>query len=614
MIDMRGTRSVAIGLATAMLLGQQSALASVSVPQRSLRYLGGRQVWVPLCSRRGINGSAAWFDSTSTAVMDQQACISPSWGTITGLKLVFAAFDMPQQGEVDRPVTATGTAAIFVPSLNSTIVTGGASVASGSTTLNAFSGTCLGANGISLGQLVSSSGGAIAGNTYVSGVANSFTAGSGNTPGNTLVTINAGTIAATASGQPFTFAGLFVPVKFGGKRSFTIEPGHDVVTSDAAAVEVAPSTWFTVRTSAAMSGAGMQLMDLPYTSRLTVTGAGSSFQEFDNRGTVPNDQTMNPSALSNSGGGYWGPVAVLAQVTASAGQAVPGAALILGDSIAAGTGDVPDSLGLEGYIQRSLENAVPFVSAARGSTTAFGLLAHGDGQYALSIDTGITDVLLELGRNDIEQFGITAPQLETTVRAIATRYISAGKRVACFTIPPSTYSNDGWTSPGNQGFPAAVLATGAASTAAGSTQISMASVANIIVGDEVGLNLSGAGAVAAGSTVAAVNAATSVITITQATTAAISAGAKLYFGAPTQSGSPVELQRTAYNAFLRGSSAALGCTGLIDIDAVVSDPVNLGKWRSDLGQGTADGVHPSAALHQAAVNAGLITPGMFSLP
>ena len=92
-----------------------AAYASTTVPQRNLRWLGGRQVWVPLCSRRGINGSAPYFDSTNTAIMDQEACITPSWGTVTAVKLVFAAFDMPQQGEIDRAVTATGTAAIFAP-------------------------------------------------------------------------------------------------------------------------------------------------------------------------------------------------------------------------------------------------------------------------------------------------------------------------------------------------------------------------------------------------------------------------------------------------------------------------------------------------------------------
>ena len=151
-----------------------------------------------------------------------------------------------------------------------------------------------------------------------------------------------------------------------------------------------------------------------------------------------NDLTMSPASLSNTGGGYWGPVAVLAQVTVSPGQVVPGTALVLGDSIAAGTGDLPDALGLEGYIQRSLENNVPFVTAARGSTTAYGLLAHGDGQYALSIDTGITDVLLELGRNDIEQFSLSAASVETTLQAVAARYVLAGKRVWCFSVPPTT--------------------------------------------------------------------------------------------------------------------------------------------------------------------------------
>ncbi len=597
-----------------LVVGAPAGRASVTTPQHDLRWLGGRQVWVPLCSRRGVNGSAAWFDNTNTAVMDQQACISPSWGTTTALKLVFAAFDMPQQGEVDRPVTATGTAAVFVPSSNSTTVTGGAGVSSGSTTLNAFSGTALGANGISLGQVVSSSGGGIASGSYVAGISNSFIAGSGNTPSTTSVTLNTGVTATTANGQPFTFTGLFTPVKFGGKRSLVIEPGHDVITSDPVAVEVPPSTWFLVRTAASFSGTGLQLMDMPYTARLTVSSGGSSFQEFDSRGTSLNDQTMNPSAISNTGGGYWGPVTLLGLVTVTPGQTAPGAALILGDSIAAGTGDLPDSLGLEGYIQRSFENGMPFVTVARGSTTAFGLVAHGDGQYAMSIDTGITDVLLELGRNDIEQFGLTAAQLEGYVRSIAARYASAGKRVWCFSVPPTTYSNDGWTTAANQVFPFAVNATGSAATASGATQIIMASVANLAVGQGVGLNLSTTGAIAAGSTVTAVNTSTSTITISTPTTGIVAAGAKLYFGTLTEAASPLEVQRTTYNAYMRSNWAGLGCSGLIDIDSIVADQTNIGKWRTDLGQASADGVHPSQALHQAAVNAGLITPAMFAAP
>ena len=529
---MRATRlpNTFLSLLACLCFAAQPASGSVTSPPRSLRWLQGRQIWVPLCSRRGVNGSAPWFDSTNTAIMDQQACISPSWGTVTALKLVFAAFDMPQQGEIDRPITATGTAAVFVPSLNTSTVTGGAGVGAGSLTLNSFPSGGLGANGISLGQVVSSSGGGIASGTYVAAVTNSFTAGSGNTPTTTTVTLNTGTTAATASGQAFTFTSMFVPVKFGGKRTYTVEPGHDVVTSDAISVQLAPSTWFMVRTAGSMSGAGLQLMDMPTTARLAISYGGGSYQEFDSRGTVVNDQTMNPSAQANSGGGYWGPVAVLAQVTVLPGQVAPGAALILGDSIAAGTGDVADALGLEGYIQRSLENAVPFVTAARGSTTAFALLAHGDGQYGLSIETGITDVLLESGRNDLELFAITAMQLEATIKSVASRYVTAGKRVWCFSIPPSTYSNDGWTTAANQSFPYTVNATASATVMSGATQIPMATVANIAVGQTVGQNLSGPGAIAAGSLVTAVNASTLTITVSLPTTGSILGGTKLYFG------------------------------------------------------------------------------------
>jgi hypothetical protein len=105
-----------------------------------------------------------------------------------------------------------------------------------------------------------------------------------------------------------------------------------------------------------------------------------------------------------------------------------------------------------------------------------------------------------------------------------------------------------------------------------------------------------------------------VITVSLPTTATIATGTKLYFGSAVQSNSPLEVQRVAYNGYLRGNWQGLGCSGLIDIDGALSDQANAGKWRTDLGQASVDGVHPSAALHQAAVNAGLITPAMLGVP
>jgi hypothetical protein len=528
--------------------------------------------------------------------MDQVACVSPAYGTVTAVKLVYAAFDMPQQGEVDRPVTATATASVYVPGVNNFLVFANGSVPSGSAVLN-FSSTALGANGISVGQVVSSAGGGIAANTYVTAVANSFAAGSGNAPTGTVVTLSNSTTATTAAGQPMNFAGAFVPAKFGGRRQFTVEPAHDVVTSDPVAVQLSPGTAFFVRSFATLSGTGLQLMDYPgTTSRLT--------GEFDSRGTTPLDQTMVPATLSNTGGGYWCPVAVLGLVSVPLGQVAPGAVLILGDSIAAGTGDNADALGLQGYIQRSLEGNIGFITAARGSTTGVSVSVHGDGQYALSVDAGITDVLLEDGRNDLLSFNVTDVQLESTIMQVAARYLTAGKRVWCFSVPPTTQSNDGWATLGNQSWTVAVANTGAGVTSAGATSVTMVSVANLAAGQAV----SGAG-VAAGTIIGGIAGTT--LNLSTPLSAALPAGMKLSFGSASAAASPAEMYRVSYNTYLRQHAAALGCTGLIDDDRVFADLAGSGKWRIDLGAASADGVHPAPALHQAAVSAGLITPAMF---
>jgi hypothetical protein len=627
-------------------------------------------VWVPICSRRGVNGSAAYFDATNTATMDQVGCYAPAWGTVSAIKLVYAAFDMSQAGEVDRPVAATVTASLFQPGGNTNTVGASAGSQTGATTLS-FSGTALGANAISVGQTITTAGsGYLASGTYVAGVSSAYTPGS-NAVGTTTVTLSTPTIGNTTANQLFTFAGSFAPVRFGGNRSVAIAPGHDVVTSDPSAAQIAAGALFFVRTAASFSGTGLQLMDYPGVGARIV----GNNNEFDSRSTSLNDQTMTPATLGNSGGGYWCPVMVLGLVTPNAGAAAPGAVLVLGDSIAAGTGDQADALGLQGYIQRSLENSVPFVTAARGSTLAFGLAGSGNGQYALSVDTGITDVLLEDGRNDIQQFGTAATALEALIKAIATRYVNAGKRVWCFTIPPTTISGDGFTTLANQSWIQTSYTAGAAASS-GSTSLTLSGISNVAVGQSVvmpppsqttslaspqgsttitlgsvsglytgqavygpgiaigsvisgisgqvvtlsaaasGLVPANAGltfgtSVAPGTTVTAVNNSSKTLTLSTPTIAAIAAGATIYTG--SQSINAAEAQRETYNSFLRiGSSrASLGCSGLVDDDSIMADRGGSFKWRVDLGAASVDGVHPNGVLHQAAINAGLIAPTMF---
>ncbi len=672
---MASVRRIAHALlfASAAALPANSTNASTVTPQKSLRSLSGRALWVPICSRRGVNGSAAYTDSVNTAIMDQVACTSPSWGSVTALKLVYAGFDLLQQGEEDRLISATLTASIFQPTSNQFAIASSSATTFPSSTLQ-FAGGSFNSNALSIGQQITGTG--IPGGDYVTGISRLI--GTSNSVTSVTITLSAPTTANTANGQSFTFAGQITPVAFGGVRSLMFSPRHDVATSDPVAVQVAAGGQFWIRTAASFSAPGIMLMDYPGTGSRVIANTvyGITYDEFDTRGTTLTDLTSAPTSGSNTGGGYWCPWYVLGLVTPGLGTSAPGAVLVLGDSIGAGTGDVADGLYLQGYIQRSLENNVPFITAARGSETAQMLAARGDGQYAATIDTGVTDVLVELGRNDIQQFSATAAMVEGYVTSIAARYGAAGKRVWCFSVPPTSYSTDGWTTLANQAFPATTQTTsGGASAGAGTITISspatapavgqtvevaptaqtvsvtaapgassltLASTSGVsvglavygpglalgttvssIAGSVIGLSRTTTGttsanvlvtfgtAVAPGTTITGFT--SNVITLSAPLAGAIASGTTLLTGTQSVAASGVETQREAYNAYLRTSAgrAALGCSGLIDVDSVFADPGGSGKWRVDLGPGSADGVHPAAALHQAVVNAGLINAGMF---
>jgi len=602
------SRLVAVMLGLVIGLGYaESGYASATTPQRSLRGLVGRPLWLPICSRRGVNGSASWYDNSNTAIMDQVMCYSPSWGTVTAIKLVYAAFDMPNQGEVDRPVTATiANASVFCPSCQSVGFTTSAAFTTGSTSL-ACSPSAYGCNGVSAGQYIKSS--YITGGTYVTSVVNAFQAGSGNTPVSTTINLSASPSSAGPSGTAMTAAGQIVPCRFGGRTGALIAPSHDVVTSDPTSIPLPPSTQFFVRTAATMSATGLQLADYPGTGT-RYTGTGLPYQnEFDSRGTTLSDHTMDPTNQGNTGGGYWGPVAVLGLVTPSGSAPPQGAALILGDSIATGTGDVADTLYLQGYIQRSFENNFPFVTAARGSTTAQEEAVAGAGQFALTADTGITDVLLELGRNDIQQFGASAASLEGSIQAISSRYAAAGKHVWCFSIPPTTLSTDGWTTLANQSWVetaysasasvptgstaitlagsgccsgvavgqtmavAAVNATiGTTAIAAGSTSLAMASATGLANGQSV----YGAG-IAAGTTITGVSGST--LTISKATTATIAANTTLNFGTAIAPGTTISAWNSSTSTATLSAATLAAIASGTTVNTGSATPNNAENYR-----------------------------------
>jgi hypothetical protein len=661
-----------LGLFFAALLASVPPAVAAPLPQPipTLRQLGGVPIWVPMCSRRGVTGSAATTESTNTALNDQQACIAPPWGKVAAVRLLYPAFDMPATGEVDRPISATISAAIFQPTLNLISVATSASALSGATQItlnpNGFGGT-----GITVGSQVVGTN--IPSADYITAI--SYAQGAANTLTSATVTLAAATTGTITSGQTISIYGLLTPVTFAGSRTITLSPRHGVLVSDPVPIQANPGAYFYVRTAANFTGPGIMLSDYPGTGTRIIqnTVGGILYGEFDSRSTSFTDYSMTPANLGWNGGGYWGPVAVLALINPT--TPLPGSVLVLGDSIATGTGDVADSQFLKGYIQRSLENTVPFITAARGGTTAQMLAVRGDGQYSLSIEGGITDVLMELGRNDIQQFGSTAASLEGWVSTIAGRYNSAGKRVWCFTIPPTTISNDGFTTQANQSWivtsnttngttssgssslvlnsvtgivngqsvaqPLAYQVTSAAAVA-GATSVVLTSVAGLTTGQYVygpgialgttisaintltlTLSLPTSGAVAAleqltfsagiapGTTVTNVNGGTKTLTLSTPTIASIASGATIYTGSSAFNTN--ETNRQTYNSYLRNATnrASLGCYGLVDVDAYMADLGGSYKWRTDLGAASVDGVHPQTNLHQAVVNAGILNASMF---
>ena len=611
---MLSRRGLMLSAASLGLLGAEAHAAPPPSPSRTRQQLGARQALVPIGFRgRGANGSAAYFDATSTTSMDQTAWWTPPVGQVTAIQLVYAAFDMPQSGEVDRQVTASLTAALSFPTTPAITVNSNAAQASGAG-VETFQATLLGVNGITQGAAVTSSGGGIAAGTYVASAPLASAAGAGNNPVTTTVNLSAPTTAATVGGQPYTFTGSIVPVTWGGARTLTLSPKHGDYRSDFIACSPAPGSQFLVRNFASFSAPGLQLMDYPGVQ----SGAATRLTgEFSARSTSGTDQTLNPSIISNTGGGYFCPVAVLALVTMPAGASAPGAALILGDSIDAGTGDNSDGVyGCMGYMQRSLAaKGITFISVARGSTTAFAASVQERGQAGLAVDSGVSDVFLGFDRNDIQIGRLPASSVLNALATDAAPFLAGGKRVWARTVPPTTYSNDGFLSAANQGFPIATASTTATATAAGSTSLTLAAApaSGVAVGQLVCPSGSGTGTIAAGTTISAI--AGSVLTIAPGLTLALPASAPLYIGTSTggtASPSPVEVQRLALNASLRGSYAAQGFAGLVDLDAIAADA--SGRWvvpsvSGAATAGTIDGVHPSPAVHQAAVAAGIVPVG-----
>lgn len=589
-------------LALPAILAATPSMAGSNAPppiQPTPVSVGAQPRWVPVCGRGRPIGSGN-YDSTDTYIFDVTACWTPATGGVRALKLSYMGDDISNNGIVDRTVTFTGTASISLPSVQFSAVVNAATPA-GASTIPVQIAMASPGNALSVGDGVAATG--IPANSWIASIIPTYAANNLTGYGFTF-TNQAGvttTTAALTAGQILTITGRNYAATFGSGRTATIPPSDHFVDSDPIGIALAPLTEFFVRGSWQASATGFLVGDYPSPSAGSTRLAGEGSQRA---ATALPDHTFDQAVPSNSGGGYFSPWTVLGEVSAPTPSI-----LIVGDSIAAGTGDAADPYGRMGYIERSLGNAVPWASIARGSTTAIQLLDRPQLLQQAAAEIGATDVLLEYNRNDLNASGnpLSAAATEANLLALAQPLEAAGIRVWAFTCPPTTASQDGWTTPAGQ-FLVQQQTTTTAALAAGGTSMTLTSASGIQNGEFAALS-TGASVFPAGTTVAVSG---STVTFSNPATAVVPSGATLVFGARTvASNTPLELQREQYNSFMRINWKTQGYAGLIDMDAQVEDPNNAGLWRTDLGAASAEGIHPSAALHIQMVNAGIINPAMF---
>lgn len=214
--------------------------------------------------------------------------------------------------------------------------------------------------------------------------------------------------------------------KFAKSKAVNLYAGKGVLVSDPLPILIPAGSTYVIRSYGEWSGTPVHLNSVA--SRVGVDGAA--------RGTALTSQVMdayNATAPGYSGGGVLAPVTVLGLVK-DAPRHVFG---VRGDSIAFGFNDVADADGNRGYVYRALGYTYPWVTVARGSTTAQMSATRSTGQDAVLAMCKPTKILNALGRNDIWT-GRTAAQTKADMATINAVDIAAGREIWAVTIPPST--------------------------------------------------------------------------------------------------------------------------------------------------------------------------------
>jgi lysophospholipase L1-like esterase len=235
-------------------------------------------------------------------------------------------------------------------------------------------------------------------------------------------------------------AGTFTQLKFLGSTSVTLAGGAPRLEcfTDYATVSIPAGSTFWIREfwngSGGAAGTNYNTWQNSFLGEATAMSA-----------TALSDQTMS-GTITNSGSpsGVSRPPASIIGVTTKA------TAVVVGDSIAAGTADVEDNSNtatgfndVVGYLNRSLNAfGVPFANYAISGT-------QGANQAPLLSMGKCSHLITDFGINDFDIGGASAATLIASLSAF-TQYAGPNVKVFQTTITPHTTSTDAWMTVANQ--------------------------------------------------------------------------------------------------------------------------------------------------------------------
>lgn len=237
--------------------------------------------------------------------------------------------------------------------------------------------------------------------------------------------------------------GTLMPLTFNGQLSAQISPGGTVY-SDPLGITIPDLTFFYTRTCVSVSTSGHKW---PVGMQTIPANNEGNNRPSANFATSP-DATQNTATTFSVQQASYGPCAILG----IAKSYLPNVAY-LGDSIANGSGDIVDT----GFIVRAINNSLGYIGMARGGERLQhlqpGQPSSGRGRsrrFSQLRRMGITNVIVQNGRNDLVISGNTLTVLQTNARTIWNHLSNLSIKVYGVTIPPTTTSTDVWATTTNQ--------------------------------------------------------------------------------------------------------------------------------------------------------------------